>query len=147
MGLFTKKRKVQPPYDMLNVEQQRAMYFLLEYFSRFAVSRYCGMNTVKQDALNYLEKATWYLGMSKKDVDLLRPYHQDIEYLYNVIKGVDNRQALDYMVNNCFNLVILSEDDNHEIAHEEFYDFWKRFGYSAFDIKDITDKYMYRTDI
>lgn len=149
MGWFSRKIKVQPPYDTLSVEQQRALYFLLEYFGQFATVDLwgIGINPIKSDAINYLKKATWYLGLTEKDIELLRPYHQGIENLYNTIKGIKNKSALDFMVNNCYNLVILSEGDNHKPAHDAFYNFWNSLGYSNDEIFTITRKYMYRTDI
>ena len=70
MGWFSRKIKVQPPYDTLSVEQQRALYFLLEYFGEFATVDLwnIGINSIKSDAINYLKKATWYLGLTEKDV-------------------------------------------------------------------------------
>ncbi|WP_277234789.1 hypothetical protein [Phocaeicola salanitronis] len=149
MGWFSKKLKVQPPYDVLTVEQQRALYFLLEYFAQFAVvPEYLGyLGAIKSDAINYLKKAAWYLGISKKDIDLLRPYHQDIETLYDIIKGIRTQLALDYMVNNCYNLIILADREHYESSHKAFYGFWKRLGYSGDDIWNITHKYMYRVEI
>ena len=79
MGWFSKKLKVQPPYNTLSVEQQRALYFLLEYFSKFATEEIYGI--IKLDAINYLKKATWYFGLTQKEVELLRPHHQGIDNL------------------------------------------------------------------
>lgn len=147
MGLFSKKKKTFPPYDSLTVEQQRALYFLLEYFSKFATLQYSDIELPNPDALNYLEKALWYFGLTQKDVDLLRPYHQKIDYIFEIIKDIKNRIILDYMVNNTYNLVILAQGDNYEPAHKLFFDFWSRFNYTKYDINIITQKYMYRTDI
>ena len=147
MGLFSKKKKAHPPYDCLKEEQQRALYFLLEYFSKFATIQYSDIDLPNPDALNYLEKALWYFGLSQKDVDLLRPYHQKLEYIFELIKDINNRLILDYMVNNTFNLIILARGGNYEPAHKLFFDFWNQFNYSKQEISIITQKYMYRTDI
>lgn len=144
MGLFSKKPKVQPPYDSLTVEQQRALYFLLEYFAKYATGRF---GSIKQDAISYLEKALWYFGISKKDVELLRPYHRELSNLESIIFSIKDYQVYDYMVNNCYNLVILAEGDNYEPAHTLFYEFWNKFGYTPLAIRGITQQYMYRTDI
>ena len=71
MGWFSRKIKVQSPYDTLSVEQQRALYFLLEYFGQFATVDLwgIGINPIKSDAINYLKKATWYLGLTEKDIE------------------------------------------------------------------------------
>ena len=147
MGWFSKKLKVQPPYDTLTVDQQRALYFLLEYFSDFSKMNFMFGSWEYADACNYVDKARWYLGLSKKDVEILRPSYQDIEQLYAVIKGIHNQKILDYMVSNCYNLVILARGENQEPAHKTLYAFWKRLGYTDGDIWAITQKYMYRTEI
>lgn len=145
MGWFSKKLKVQSPYDTLTVEQQRALYFLLEFFSEFTVDSSFGV--VSSDAFNYLKKATWYLGLSNKDIKICRPYYKNLDDIYNKMRGIENKLALDFMVNNSYNLVILSRGDNYKSSCEVFYAFWQRFGYSESDIYHITQKYMYRTDI
>lgn len=145
MGWFSKKVKVQPPYDTLSVEQQRALYFLLEYFTELATEEIYGF--IKPEAISYLKKASWYFGLTERDIDLLRPYHQGIDNLFKTIKDINNKSALDYMVNNCYNLIILSEGDNHKTSHDAFYNFFNNLGYSNSEIFDITRKYMYRTDI
>ena len=70
MGWFSRKIKVQPPYDTLSVEQQRALYFLLEYFGQFATVDLwgVGINSIKSDAINYLKKASF----NSSDVDDLQ---------------------------------------------------------------------------
>ena len=72
MGLFDifkSKPKPQPPYDALTQEQRYALYFLLDYYGYKATDRQ--WNYIKQDAYNYLEKATWYFGLTKKEVQEL----------------------------------------------------------------------------
>lgn len=65
MGWFKKKQlKVQPPYDKLSVVQQRALFFLLEYFSHFATDYSCSY--IKIDAINYLEKQLGILDFQKQ---------------------------------------------------------------------------------
>lgn len=91
-------KKVHPPYDSLTDEQQLAFYFLLEYFGGFATD--AQWNYIKIDAANYLEKATSYLGLSKKQAVLYRPHYQDINKIIEIIKGINNKQAFDYMVNH-----------------------------------------------
>lgn len=146
MGLFSKKKKAHPPYDLLNVEQQRALYFLLEYFSQFATIQYYNSDLPHPDALNYLEKALWYFGLSKKEVDLLRPYYQKIEYIFDQIRSINDQLVLDYMVNNTYNLIILAHK-NYEEATQLFYEFWSRFNYTKSAINLITKKYMFRIEI
>lgn len=147
MGLFTKKKRPQPPYDVLTEEQRRALYFLMEYFSTFATYNHYGIEIPKPDAISYLEKASWYFGLSKRDIDLLRPYHKNVDYLYDILRAITVRLVFDYMVNNTYNLVILSEGNNYDKAHTLFYKFWSKFGYSTIDIKKITQKYMYCIEI
>lgn len=147
MGWFSKKLKVQPPYDTLTVEQQRALYFLLEYFSKFSMTNFFLGDYSYTDAYNYVEKARRCLGLTKKDAEALRPGYQDIEKIYAIIKGIHNQNVLDYMVNNCYNLVVLVRGDAYKEAYKTLYAFWKRFGYSDDEIWTITQKYMYRTEI
>ena len=149
MGLFDifkSKPKPQPPYDALTQEQRYALYFLLDYYGYKATYRQC--NYIKQDAYNYLEKATWYFGLTKKEVQELKPLYKDFEKITGIVKTINNKQALDYMANNCYNLIILIEDfDKRKAIGNQFYDLWAELGYSYEDVRTLINKYMYRTDI
>lgn len=145
MGFFSFTRKAIAPYDTLTKMQQHALYFILEYFSKFATERRFGF--IKHNALTYLEKASIYLGLSKKEITILRPYNKDIEELYLKIRDLPKSILLDYMINNCNNLVILAEGENHILARNALLSFWSNFGYTVSEIDIITRKYRYRTDI
>ncbi|MBQ8453874.1 MAG: hypothetical protein IJ537_00815 [Bacteroidaceae bacterium] len=140
-------KKVQPPYDTLTDEQQLAFYFLLEYFGSYATDR--EWNYIKQDAANYLEKATWYLGLTKKQAIIYRPHYQNLDKIVFILKSIKgNKQAFDFMVNNTYNLILLSEGNKRDEIGQIYYNLWENiFGYSRDEIILIHDKYMYRTDI
>lgn len=138
--------KVHPPYDTLTEEQQLALYYLLEYFAGYATDP--EWDYIKIDAANYLEKATRYFGLTKQQAVLYRTQYQDINKIIEILKHVTNKQILDYMVNNTYNLLILSEGDKMVEIGCFYYNLWeKEFGYSRYEIKAIQQKYMYRTDI
>lgn len=149
MGLFDifkSQPKPQPPYDKLTEEQRCGLYFLLDYLGYKATDRQ--WNYIKQDAYNYLEKATWYLGLTKKKVQELKPRYSNYEKIAEIVKTINNKQALDYMASNCYNLIILIEDfDKRKTIGNQFYDLWAELGYSYEDVRILINKYMYRTDI
>ena len=63
MGLFSRRRNPIPPYDKLEAEQRYALYYLLEYLTMKGVPL-----TQMSWALQYLEKAAVYFGMTKKQI-------------------------------------------------------------------------------
>ena len=119
---------------------------MLDYLGYKATDRQ--WNYIKQDAYNYLEKATWYLGLTKKKVQELKPRYSNYEKIAEIVKTINNKQALDYMASNCYNLIILIEDfDKRKTIGNQFYDLWAELGYSYEDVRILINKYMYRTDI
>ena len=140
-------KKAYPPYDRLTDEQQLAFYFLLEYFASYATDS--EWNYIKHDAVTYLEKATWYLGLTKKQAVFYRPHYQDINKIINILKGIsNNKEAFDYMVNNSYNLILLAEGEKRKEIGKFYIERWQNeFGYTYEEIKIIQRKYMYRTDI
>lgn len=140
-------KNVQPPYDTLTDEQQLAFYFLLEFFGSYATDK--NFNYIKQDAANYLEKATWYLGLTKKQAIIYRPHYQSLDKIIPILKSIKgNKPAFDFMVNNTYNLILLAEGDKYDKVGQIYCDLWEHtFGYSHDEIRMIHNKYMYRTDI
>ena len=78
----------------------------------------------------------------------MKPLYKDFEKITGIVKTINNKQALDYMANNCYNLIILIEDfDKRKAIGNQFYDLWAELGYSYEDVRTLINKYMYRTDI
>lgn len=141
---FSRELKVQPPYDTLSAEQQKALYFLLEYFGKLITNS----NTVLHpDAKNFLSKAAWYLGLSKKTIEISRSNHQNVRLLYNTIRTIDNMTIIERMIGNCRSIVILSLNYNQEQAFNAYYSFWENWGYRKDEIDNIVRNNPCRTDI
>lgn len=69
MRFFSKERKPIAPYDKLEVEKRCALYFLLDYLT-------IGVPPHEMSwALQYLEKAAKYLGITKKQTVDLKPFY------------------------------------------------------------------------
>lgn len=149
MGLFdvfTRKPKAQPPYDVLTEEQRYGLYFLLDYFGTYATEK--PWDFIKQDAFNYLEKAAWYLGLTNQQLQEMKPNYNNYEKIARIVKGINNKLALEYMANNCYNLILMIDDyDKHKKMSDQFYSLWAELGFSREDVRFLIKKYMYRTDI
>jgi hypothetical protein len=147
LRLFKSIRKPQQPYDKLTNEQRYALYFLLELFSSFATES--DGYFLKHDAMTYLEKANWYLGLTRKEVIQHRSSYQDYNKLLKIIKSINNnKQALNYMVNNSYNLVLLADGEKRKKVEEIYYKLWeKELGYSHNEIRAIISIYRLRTEI
>ena len=91
MGLFNRKRNPIPPYDKLEAEKRYALYFLLDYLTTKGVP----MNEMSW-ALQYLEKAAIYFGMTKKQIEDFRPFYNSYEKITSYIKQIKNRLYLLY---------------------------------------------------
>ncbi|MBQ8051084.1 MAG: hypothetical protein IJ197_05855 [Bacteroidaceae bacterium] len=142
LDIFNRTRKPQPPYDMLTDEQRFALYFLLDYFG----NQVGGYNYI--DASNYLEKAAWYIGLTKRQIAELESQYQDFEKIVAIVRTITNRQALEYMVSNTYNLRILIRDpETRERMIKVYNSLWSRLGFSPNEIYYLIHKYMYRTDI
>ena len=80
MGLFSRTRKPFPPYDTLQAEQRYALYFLLEYLTT--------RGTIPLDemgwALQYLDKAAIYFGMTKRQIEEFKPFYNTYEKIVHI---------------------------------------------------------------
>lgn len=109
MGLFSRKRKPIPPYDKLEAEQRYALYFLLEYLTKAVPLHQMSW------ALDYLEKAAVYFGMTKQQTTNFKPFYNSYDKIVPYIKQIKNRQILEYMISNCSNIFLLMDDsDEHK---------------------------------
>ena len=143
MGLFSRTRKPIPPYDTLEAEQRYALYFLLEYLTTKGVPLH-----QLSWALQYLEKATMYFGMTKRQIEELKPFYNTYEKITSYIKQIKNRQILEYMISNCSNIFILMDVcDEHRRLGEQAYKLYEELGFPYDEVRYIVHKYMYRTDI
>lgn len=143
MGLFNRKRNPLPPYDTLGAEQRYALYFQLEYLTMKGVP----MHEMSW-AFSYLEKAAIYFGMTKKQINDFRPFYNTYEKIEPYIKQIKNKQILEYMISNCSNIFILMDGGEvHKQLGEQAYKLFEELGFSYDDVRMITNKYMYRTDI
>lgn len=146
IGTFSRLPKPQPPYDSLSEKQRFGLYFLLDYYGYNATDS--EWNYIKEDAYNYLEKATWYLGITKKQIQEFKPQYTNLEKIVEIVKTINNKQALEYMASNCYNLIILIEDfEKRKKIGNQFYDLWAELGYSYDNVRSLIYKYRYRTDI
>lgn len=142
MGLFNRKRNPIPPYDKLEAEQRYALYFLLEYLTKGVP-----FNEMSW-ALQYLEKAAIYFGMTKQQIADYKPFYNSYEKITSYIKQIKNRQILEYMISNCSNIFILMDrGEEHKRLGEQAYNFYEELGFSYEDVRYIVNKYRYRTDI
>ena len=143
MGLFNRTRKPLPPYDSLVAEQRYALYFQLEYLTMKGVP----MHEMSW-AFSYLEKAAVYFGMTKKQLDDFRPFYNTYEKIVPYIKQIKNKLILEYMISNCSNIFILMDGgEEHKRLGEQAYKLYEELGFSYNEVRMITNKYRYRTDI
>lgn len=143
MRLFNRKRNPLPPYDTLVAEQRYALYFQLEYLTIKGVP----MHELSW-AFSYLEKAASYFGMTKKQIDDFRPFYNTYDKIVPYIKQIKNRQILEYMINNCYNIfVLMGGGEEYKRLGEQAYKLYEELGFSYDEVRRITNKYMYRTDI
>ena len=143
MGLFSRTRKPIPPYDTLEAEQRYALYFLLEYLTTKGVP----LDQMSW-ALQYLEKASIYFGMTKRQIEELKPFYNTYEKITSYIKQIKNRQILEYMISNCSNIFILMDVcDEHRRLGEQAYKLYEELGFPYNEVRYIVHKYMYRKDI
>lgn len=143
MRLFNRKRNPLPPYDTLVAEQRYALYFQLEYLTIKGVP----MHELSW-AFSYLEKAASYFGMTKKQIDDFRPFYNTYDKIVPYIKQIKNRQILEYMINNCYNIfVLMGGGEEYKRLREQAYKLYEELGFSYDEVRRITNKYMYRTDI
>ena len=144
MGLFSRTRKPIPPYDTLEAEQRYALYFLLEYLTTRGTIPLHEMSF----ALQYLEKAAIYFGMTKRQIEEFKPFYNTYEKIVPYIKQIKNRQILEYMISNCSNIFILMDrSDEHKRIGEQAQKLYEELGFPYDEVRYIVNKYMYRTDI
>lgn len=144
MGLFSKTRKPIPPYNTLETEQRYALYFLLDYLT----FKGCIPISEMSWAMQYLEKAAIYFGMTKKQIEEFKPFYNTYDKIISYIKQIKNRQILEYMISNCSNIFLLMDrSENHRKLGEEAYNLYEELGFSYEEVRYIVNKYRYRTDI
>lgn len=142
MGLFNRIRKPIPPYDKLESEKRYALYFLLEYLSNAVPLHEMSW------ALQYLEKATTYFGITKKQIEEVRPFYNSYDKIIEYIKEIKNQQIYQYMISNCSNIFILMNGgDEHKKLGAQAHKLYEELGFTHEEIRVIINKYMYRTDI
>lgn len=142
MGFFSRDRKALPPYDKLEPEKRYALYFLLDYLTH-------GVPLYEMSwALQYLEKAAKYLGITKKQTVELRPFYNSYDKIILYIRGIRDRQILEYMISNCSNIFILMDGGaEHRMLGEQAYKLYEELGFTYEEVRAIVRKYQYRTDI
>lgn len=144
MGLFNRTRKPIPPYDTLVAEQRYALYFMLEYLT----TKGCIPLHEMSYALQYLEKAAIYFGMTKRQIEELKPFYNTYEKIVSYIKQIRNRKIIEYMISNCSNIFLLMDrSEEHKRLGEEAYRLYEEFGFPYEEVRYIVNKYRYRTDI
>ncbi len=143
MGLFNRTRNPKPPYDTLPVEQRYALYFQLEYLTMNGVPIH-----EMSWAFSYLEKAAIAFGMTKKQIEEFTPFYNTYEKIIAYIKQISNRQILEYMISNCSNIFyLMGGDEKHKMLGEQAYKLYEDLGFSHEEVRRITNKYMYRSEI
>ena len=144
MGLFCRNRKPIHPYDTLEAEQRYALYFLLEYLTMKGCIPLHEMSW----ALQYLEKAAIYMGMTKRQINDFKPFYNTYEKIIPYIMQIKNRQILEFMISNCSNIFLLMNgSEEHKRLGEQAYQLYKELGFQYEEVRDIVNKYKYRTDI
>lgn len=142
MVLFCRNRNPIPPYDKLDLEQRCALYFLLEYLTGAVPIHEMSW------ALQYLDKASKYFGLTKKQIEDFRPFYNSYEKIISYIKGIHNRQILEYMISNCSNIFILMDGGTkHRLLGEQAYQLYDQLGFPYEEVRRIVNKYQYRTDV
>lgn len=142
MGIFSRNRNPIPPYDKLAVEQRYALYFLLDYLTQAVPLQEMSW------ALQYLEKASKYFGLTKRQIEEFRPFYNSYEKITSHIIGINDRQILEYMISNCSNIFILMDGGKeHKQLGMQAYNFYEQLGFPYEEVRRIVNKYQYRTDI
>lgn len=142
MGLFSRKRNPIPPYDKLEAEQRYALYFMLEYLTKAVPLHQMSW------ALDYLEKAALYFGMTKQQINDFKPFYNSYDKIVPYIMQIKNRQILEYMISNCSNIFLLMDGgEEHKQLGTQAYNLYEDLGFSYEEVRTIVHKYMYRTDI
>lgn len=144
----TTKISVSEPYHTISSEQRFALMYLLCYFSKFAnVVIFDDLKATNPDAESYLKKAENALGVASSSISVDLNNNSELETYLSIIKTIQNKQIIDYMVNNTYNLVILAREDDFEPAHITYQKVWNSLGYTREERHMITQKYMYRSQI
>ncbi len=142
MGLFSRKRNPIPPYDKLEAEQRYALYFMPEYLTKAVPLHQMSW------ALDYLEKAALYFGMTKQQINDFKPFYNSYDKIVPYIMQIKNRQILEYMISNCSNIFLLMDGgEEHKQLGTQAYNLYEDLGFSYEEVRTIVHKYMYRTDI
>lgn len=142
MGLFSRNRNPIPPYDKLEADKRYALYFLLEYLTKGVPFEQMSW------ALQYLDKASKYFGMTSKQIDEFKPFYNTYDKIISYIKEIKDRQILEFMISNCSNIFILMDGGpEHKQLGEQAYKLYEELGFSYEEVRYIVNKYRYRNDI
>ena len=142
MGLFSRNRNPIPPYDKLEADKRYALYFLLEYLTKGVPFEQMSW------ALQYLDKASKYFGMTSKQIDEFKPFYHTYDKIISYIKEIKDRQILEFMISNCSNIFILMDGGpEHKQLGEQAYKLYEELGFSYEEVRYIINKYRYRNDI
>lgn len=142
MGIFNRNRKPLPPYDTLAIEYRYALYFLLEYLTH-------AVPLVEMFwAFQYLEKATKYFGITKKQIEEVRAFYNSYDKIVAYIQEIKNHQIYEYMISYCSNVFILMDGgEEHKRLGEQAYKLYEELGFPYEEVRSIVRKYQYRTEI
>ena len=142
MGLFSRNRNPIPPYDKLEADKRYALYFLLEYLTKGVPFEQMSW------ALQYLDKASKYFGITRKQIDEFKPFYNTYDKIISYIKEIKDRQILEFMISNCSNIFILMDGGpEHKQLGEQAYKLYEELGFSYEEVRYIVNKYRYRNDI
>ena len=142
MGLFSRNRNPIPPYDKLEADKRYALYFLLEYLTKGVPFEQMSW------ALQYLDKASKYFGMTSKQIAEFKPFYNTYDKIISYIKEIKDRQILEFMISNCSNIFILMDGGpEHKQLGEQAYKLYEELGFSYEEVRYIVNKYRYRNDI
>lgn len=142
MGFFSRNIKPLPPYDKLEIEKRYALYFLLEYLSKAVPLHEMSW------ALQYLDKATKYFGITKKQIEEVRVFYSTYDKIIEYVKSIKNQQIYEYLISNCSNIFILMDGgEEHRRLGEQAYKLYEELGFPYEAVRAIVRKYQYRTDI
>lgn len=142
MSFLSRSRKPISPYDRLAPEKRYALYFLLEYLTRAVPLHQMSW------ALQYLEKAAKYFGMTKNQIEEFKLFFNSYDKIIGYVKSIQDREIYEYMISNCSNIFILMDGgEEHKRLGQQAYKLYEELGFSYSEVRTIVNKYMYRTDI
>ena len=99
-------------------------------------------------ALQYLDKATKYFGITKKQIEEVRVFYNTYDKIIEYVRSIKNQQIYEYLISNCSNIFILMDGgEEHRRLGEQAYKLYEELGFSYEAVRAIVRKYQYRTDI